>query len=213
MNMNDSFSLTFQICDVTINLRDHPTILACGSTGCGKSYLLKKIWKQLSRNYRGKLKFVFIDLKMVEFTNIIEDGKLFPVCLETDKVDGILDNLLTKSYDFPIVVVWDVFEDYLYSSNEALDKFRRLLNEGPKRKIYTVTCSSRVDMGKEYTNLFSTIFLGEWYQENIDDFFNDSVKKAVAESGLDLTKLRQGEFILIKDNGTRLVKDNMKYTP
>lgn len=205
MNMDDNFSLTFQIGDVTINLIDHPTILVCGSTGCGKSYLIKKIWKQLSRNYRGKLKFIFIDLKMVEFTNVIEDGKLFPVCLETAKVDGILDELLSKSYNMPIVVFWDVFEDYIYLHDKALSKFKRLLSEGTKRQIYTITCSSRVDIGKEDTDLFSTILLGEWYQENIDDFFNDSVKKAVAESGLDLTKLRQGEFILIQDNGTRLV--------
>lgn len=198
--------LNFQLGDFIIDLEENPTILVCGETGCGKSYLLKKIWKQLSRSYKDKIKFVFIDLKQVEYGNIIEGGKLLPVCLETTKVDGILDELLSKPYDLPVVVFWDVFEDYLYLHDKALSKFKKLLSDGPKKQIYTIACSSRAYLGKEYTDLFSPILLGKWYEENFNDFISDKIRNTVIDSKLDYQKLKTGEFILIQDSNTRLVK-------
>lgn len=198
--------INFKIENDVFDLTKYPTILVCGSTGCGKSYLLKKIWKQISTEYYNKVKFVFIDLKMVQYTNLIEANKLFPVCLETAKVDGILDELLNNTYDFPVVVFWDVFEDYLYLHNQALDKFKRLLTEGPKRKVYTITCSSRVAEPREYIDLFSAIFFGNWHEENFDAVFSDRIKDMIKESKIDYQELKTGEFILIQDNNAKLVR-------
>ncbi len=200
--------LKFQIGKAQFNLKENPTILVCGETGCGKSYLLKKIWKQISTQYYNKVKFVFIDLKQVEYTNIIEANKIFPICLEVDKVDGIIDGLLNKDYDLPIVIFWDVFEDYLYLHGRALDKFKRLILEGPKKQIYTITCSSIVAMDREYTDLFSTIFLGGWYEENVNAFLSDRIKEIVKNSKIDYETLKTGEFIFINKDKPQLVRMN-----
>lgn len=201
--------LKFQIGAAQINLKENPTILVCGETGCGKSYLLKKIWKKLSSEYKDKIKFVFIDMKIVEYNNIKEENKLFPVANSPEEVDKILDDLLEKDYSFPIIVLWDVFEDYILNLDDALSKFKRLLVESPKKQVYTITCSSTVAMGREYTDLFYAIFLGNWYEENFNDALSDRIKEKVKKSGVDYQELKTGEFIFINKDKAKLVRTSL----
>ena len=189
-----------------VDIKEMPTILACGYTGCGKSTLLKKFWKQLSLNYRGKIKFVFIDLKAVEWTNIIESEKLFEICTTSEKADEIVDALLTTKYESPVFVFWDTFEDYLFLNNETLDKFKRLLLEGPRNNIYTVAASSRVDYGEKYVNLFKAVFLGNWQEDNYA-FLDDDSKDLLKNFTTKPDSLKPGEFLMITDNYVKKINN------
>jgi len=207
--------LIFQIGATSLNLKENPTTLVFGETGSGKSTLLKNIWKQLANKYRDEIKFVLIDLKQVEFENLIPDKNVITICRTPEEADKALDEVLFNHHSFPIVVIWDVFEDYFYLHNQALGKFKKLLSKGPKKGIYTIACSSRVANGEEYVDLFSNIFLGNC-SEGSYNFFPERVREIIKSARfnphlrIEPEHLKVGEFLMIKDDKIALVQNQFK---
>lgn len=116
-----------------------------GFTGTGKSVLLRYIYHQL--RLHSVVQFVHIDLKQVERIDIPSDRQFATSTSNLFEADKVIDDLLDLPTNHkPVVLLWDVFEDYYFSHDKAGDKFRRLIeaaNHKPNLFVIAATSSYR----------------------------------------------------------------------
>jgi ABC-type dipeptide/oligopeptide/nickel transport system ATPase component len=191
-------NLTFKLGKQKFDFQKTPTFLVCGETGSGKSTLILDIYRQLSKQNQNKVKFVFIDLKNIEYKFIKDKNALFPTCFDVDCTDKIIDDLINNEYDSPIVVFWDVFEDYIHQVDGGLEKFKSFVSQIPKKNIYLVTCSSVVPYGNKYVDKFSGIFLGRWTKDSVESVFPEALFNKIKANHFDYESLNTGEFLFLE---------------
>lgn len=189
--------MKFEIDGLEIDLNKYPNIFVHGETGSGKSFLLKDIHKQLSKNYED-LGFVFIDLKRVEWAYIKDRKKVLQTILDVSKVSRAIDYLLGKVWEKPIVIFCDTPDDYINENPENYEKFKQLITKGPQKEIFTLTCSSRYPFSEDVIKKFDLILIGR-YSKSLVELLPAYIQQELKKNNLDIEDLNTGQF-LIFDN-------------
>lgn len=157
----------------------HNSLLLVGQTGSGKTYLVHKLVKRYMQAHKPDgLKFVFFDLKQVEFIDFSKDEDkrpylLFEIQFGDAKSFDILDQLSDLSIERaknnaqkPLVFIYIEECDMACKDQGRFDKALITINQNAKKanmKLIYSTSSPRLDtVSKELVDSFDLALIGSF---------------------------------------------------
>lgn len=178
MNVTNTEYFTFNV---------HNSLLLVGQTGSGKTYLVRNLVERYKKAHKpDDLKFVFFDLKQVEFSDFSEDDDKKPYLLfdnqfGDEKSFDILDKLASLSIErannnihMPQIFIYIEECDMACTDQKRFDNALITINQNAKKanmKLIYSTSSPRPDtVSKELLNSFDLVLIGvfeytNWFYE------------------------------------------------
>jgi len=158
---------------VLVNFSKNPHWLIGGATGSGKSVFLNNVINDLLKYYKNDVQFMFIDLKIVEFSKYENlEQNIAHVANDLKSAIDILDNaidLMIKRYKkykdnkclniesynekqtdgkkdrYTFVIIDELAELMLLDKATIQDKLQRLLQLGRAAGVYVISATQRPD--------------------------------------------------------------------
>jgi len=170
----------------------HSPLLLVGESGSGKTYLARRLVERyMQAKNPDELKFVFFDLKQVEFSDFMDEEEkrpylLFDVQFGDEKSFDVLDQLADLSIErtqsnaqMPLIFIYIEECDMACQNQSRFDEALITINQNAKKanmKLIYSTSSPRPDtISKELVDSFNLVLIGILsYDHWLYDYFDIS---------------------------------------